>query len=324
MSTSTSEAPGALALRDEQTTWSREQLAALRQIGIEDAPNADLAIFLHQAKRTGLDPFARQLYMVGRWDNKTHSKKWTIQASIDGLRLVAHRVADRLREPIGYEDTLWCGPDGIWRDVWLSDEPPAAAKVCVLRDGQRFPSTARWSSYVQTTREGETTRMWKRMPDLMIAKCAEALALRKGFPQDLSGIYTDDEMGQASNGSNGEAQPRRLRAVSGSRTPRTTAKQEAAPESDGQQADPPPEQAAAEEPAPEVDREAQKIADAAVYAESTENLRESCYEPARAAKQLRSKVADPEGGGIKPLYDVIQRVKAELVKKAEQAEANDG
>ncbi|MBM9467241.1 phage recombination protein Bet [Nakamurella leprariae] len=193
---------GALHVSPGQTEWAPEQQAALRQLGLEDATAGDMSVFLHVCQRTGLDPFARQLYMIGRkakqWDPKTRSESWTtkytIQAGIDGLRL----VADRTGKYVGQLGPQWCGEDGQWRDVWLSDKPPAAARVAVLRQDFREPlwAVAIFREYAQTTRDG-LTRMWAEKPALMIAKVAEALALRKAFPQDLSGIYTSEEMSQA-------------------------------------------------------------------------------------------------------------------------------
>ena len=186
---------GALAITPDQQQWTPQQVAVLRQLGLQDASPADLDIFHHQCQRTGLDPFARQIYMIGRWSRE--GTKYTIQTSIDGLRLVGHRAASARRETLEVSDTEWCGPDGVWRDVWLSDEPPAAARVAILRNGGRFPAVAMFREYAQTKKDGNLTQMWSDKGALMIAKCAEALAWRKAFPQDLSGIYTSDEMGQA-------------------------------------------------------------------------------------------------------------------------------
>jgi hypothetical protein len=66
-----------LAIEADQSFWSDKQVAALRQLGVGDAGNADLAVFFHQAKRTGLDPFAKQIYMIGRWSRE--GTKYTIQ-----------------------------------------------------------------------------------------------------------------------------------------------------------------------------------------------------------------------------------------------------
>jgi hypothetical protein len=70
----------------------------------------------------------------------------------------------------------------------------------------------------------------------------------------------------------------------------------------------------------QIDPKAQEIADAIVYCESVEALQKIGYQPAREQKRLRHLVADPEGGDIKSLSDVIQRVKAEIAKRAEEAQ----
>jgi phage recombination protein Bet len=173
----------ALAVNPDQQMWDTKQLAALKQLGLTNASNGDLAVFLHYAQRTGLDPFARQLYMIER------GGRFTIQASIDGLRIVAQRSG----EYAGQVGPYWCGEDGAWTDIWLEKTPPLAAKVGVLRKGFIEPlwAVAKFDGY------NANSPIWKKMPDLMIAKCAEALALRKAFPNDLSGIYTAEEMEQA-------------------------------------------------------------------------------------------------------------------------------
>ena len=182
----------AVAIRDEQDEFDDKQVSILRTLGVEKANRADLAMFFHVCKRTGLDPFARQIYMVERWTKD--GPKQSVQTGIDGFRLVAQRTTQRTGEALGYEDTQWCGQDGIWRDVWLSQEPPAASRVVVLRNGQRFPAVALFHEYAQTKKGGDLTQMWATKGALMIAKCAEALALRKAFPMDLSDLYTADEM----------------------------------------------------------------------------------------------------------------------------------
>ena len=192
----------ALAVSPEQDFWTPKQESALAQIGVEKASKADLAVFFHQCQRTGLDPFARQIYMIER------KGKQTIQTGIDGFRLIARRATDAARGTFGYEDTLWCGEDGKWTDVWLQREQPRAAKVTVIRDGARYPAIALWNEYVGTKFNGDVTQMWATKGALMLAKCAEALALRKAFPQDLSGLYTSDEMQQEDNGQQGSTRQR--------------------------------------------------------------------------------------------------------------------
>ncbi|MFC9821434.1 phage recombination protein Bet [Streptomyces erythrochromogenes] len=200
MSTDVTKTAGSLAIRPDQTVWTPEQAAALQQGGIDNqvAP-AELSAFLHLCQRTRLDPFSRQIYLIGRWDNRQKRKVYTPQTSIDGYRVIAHRVVAAAEHTLGYEDILWCDSSGRWYDVWLSDEAPAAAKVVVVRNGQRFPAVAKYSEYVQRGKDDKVIGLWGKMPATMTAKCAEALALRMAFPHDLAGVYTAEEMAQADN-----------------------------------------------------------------------------------------------------------------------------
>jgi phage recombination protein Bet len=185
----------ALAIRPGQEMWTDKQRAALGVLGIKDATNADLAVFMHYCQKTGLDPFSRQIYMICRREKQGDQwvNKQTIQVGIDGFRVIRDRIAAKLGIAVEYEDTIWYDGGGNEHAVWLYDEPPVAARVVVLKDGRRYPGVVRTAAYMQRNKQGDPVGQWKTQPDHMIEKCAEAFALRRAFPHDLGGIYIDEE-----------------------------------------------------------------------------------------------------------------------------------
>lgn len=233
---------------------SEEELALYRRTQVPESCPPELVedavrMLAHFVERTGLDPVLRQCWLNHR------QGKITVQATIDGFRIVAGRSG----EYEGQTPTQWCGPDGAWRDAWLDDKPPAAARAGVYRKGFREPiyAVARYAEYVQTREGGVPNVMWRKMPANQLGKCAEALALRKAFPEYLSGMYTVDEMAQAENDAEPDAaahapaakapaQPPAAQDGADAPAPRTAARAEAA----APEATAPKTEAQAEAPAP--------------------------------------------------------------------------
>lgn len=192
---------------DKKMSYSPEQIEAIRANFLVNqktgkfAPHEFVKLFIQTAEQTGLDPFKRHIMASSRnvkvGDN-SWKEVWGIVTTIDGFRSIAASSGDYE----GQGGPYWCGKDGVWVDIWTKPlDELYAAKVEVYRKGCRAPisATARFESYRQTTRDGKLNDIWGKFGDHMTAKCAEALALRKAFPQELGGLYTTDEMAQASH-----------------------------------------------------------------------------------------------------------------------------
>lgn len=174
-----------IVVREGGEVMSREKIELIKQTVAKGATDLELDLFLHACKRTGLDPLMKQIYAIKRKNGKTGQMEMAIQTGIDGYRLIADRTG---RYAGSDEPAYTVGQDGF----------PDVASVTIFKmiDGQRcgFSASARWAEYYQ-----DASPMWKKMPFLMLGKCAEALALRKAFPAELSGVYTHEEMMQADN-----------------------------------------------------------------------------------------------------------------------------
>ncbi|HYW86611.1 MAG TPA: recombinase RecT, partial [Chloroflexota bacterium] len=172
--------------------WGRERLEVLRQQIAPGASDAELDLFATVCRRTRLDPFAKQIWSIPRRRKVKDGNRefWesyqVIQIGVHGLRLIAQRS----REYAGEDGPYWCGPDGEWVDVWISDKDPTAARVGVMRKGFSRPlySVAVWERAVQKTSEGRPMALWATRGPEQLALAAERDALRRAFPLETSEV----------------------------------------------------------------------------------------------------------------------------------------
>jgi phage recombination protein Bet len=171
--------------------FSPEQRKMIRDTFANGASDSEFAVLMEVARARNLNPLMRQIYFVKRWDSQKRCEVWSTQISIDGLRAVAERTG------------LYDGQsDPEYEYAQGSDASrPTKCTVRVYRkdwsSGRSASGVAFFEEYKQTKKDGTLTQFWASKPHIMIAKCAEALAIRKAFPEDTAGLYVPEEMGEA-------------------------------------------------------------------------------------------------------------------------------
>jgi phage recombination protein Bet len=168
--------------------FTPQQIELIKTQICKGATDDELKMFIFTCERLQLDPFARQVFSIARKDGANTIRSTMI--SIDGFRVIAERSGKYL----GQTAPEWCGEDGVWKSVWTSKNNPFASRCGVYKHPFTHPiyAVAHFSSYSQPY-----SPLWKKMPAEMLHKCAESLALRRAFPNELGGQYTDVEMNQA-------------------------------------------------------------------------------------------------------------------------------
>jgi len=168
---------------------SREEIDLIRHTVAVGATDSELKLFLYQATKRGLDPLARQIHFIKRKRYNPETERYeevgTIQTGIDGFRVVADRTGKRSGISRGAIRNDKGELTGAWAEVYRSDWQHPAREEVSLKE------------YCQKKKDGSPMGLWATMPETMIKKVAESAALRMAFPEDLSGIYTHDEMQQA-------------------------------------------------------------------------------------------------------------------------------
>lgn len=181
--------------------YTKSQVGIIRRTIAADLTENEFNMFCEQAARTGLDPFRRQIFPIVFSKDKEKYRRVVIVTGIDGYRALAQRCADY--RPDTDE------PSYIYNKSLESDLNPLGIERCVVRcfkhshgEWHTISAAAYWDEFVvlqDVWANGKKTGKkladtWKRMPRLMIAKVAEAQALRRGWPETFSGLYTDDEI----------------------------------------------------------------------------------------------------------------------------------
>lgn len=204
------------------TTMPEEELVAVLQSSLyPGASLASIKLVLGYCKGAKLDPFQKPVHIVpmkvstGKRDEKGWEIKETRDVIMPGVGLYRTQAARTgqyagVSKPefgptkaLEYEATIWEDGDNGRRQkrtVRMTVEYPEWCEVVVRRlvSGHPcdFPAREYWlENYATKGSDGaEPNAMWKKRPFGQIAKCAEAQALRKAFPEQTGSQPTAEEM----------------------------------------------------------------------------------------------------------------------------------
>lgn len=188
------------------------QIALARRTVAADANDDEFSLFIHTAQHLRLDPLRRQVYCFVFSKNDPKKRRMSIVTSIDGFRSIAARSGDYrpdeeeptyetdpalkgLTNPVGLVKATvrcWKFAHGGWHKVTASAYWDEAAP---LKEEWAEDETGRRRPTGKMTLD--TSGNWAKMPRLMLAKVAEALCLRKGWPDDFANVYAHEEVDKA-------------------------------------------------------------------------------------------------------------------------------
>jgi phage recombination protein Bet len=193
--------------------YSDRDLALIRRTVAADTNADEFNLFIHMARHLGLDPLRKQIYAFVFSKNEPSKRRMSVIVGIDGLRTIAARAGDYRPDedepeyevdsgqkgeanPLGLVKAtvrVWKHAYGNWHKItgaayWEEIAPITEERAWSDETGKTHPTGKR----ILDPRSN-----WAKMPRLMLAKCAEASALRKGWPDDLSNVYETSEIDRA-------------------------------------------------------------------------------------------------------------------------------
>lgn len=192
-----------------------KQLQLIKHTIAKDCNDAEFDLFLEAARSYGLDPFRKQIIplVFGKNARDQSKRRMSIVVSRDGLRVIAQRCKNYrpASEPAQfiYDEALRgdLNPKGIVSvsvRLWQQDNRGEWFPVIGEADWDEFsPMADEWGEDESGKRRPTGRKIldqsgnWARMPKIMLTKCAEAQALRAGWPDQFSGVYVEEEMDRA-------------------------------------------------------------------------------------------------------------------------------